>query len=170
MYNETSYEEYMRSVLGYRGNMYHQDLYDSTNYYIMPMDTNMPIQNNCDELYPELYHKIYPAVCGECKNVTMPVNNETLERMTDNIIKSIELDLKIETKNVRSQEDRQTGRRDNTLRDLIRILILRELFGGGNNPGRPRPPRPPFPGGPGGGPRPPFPPPGPGGPIRPREY
>ena len=54
--------------------------------------------------------------------------------------------------------------RNNTVRDLIRILILRELLGGGNFPQPPRPPRPPFPGGPGGGPRPPFPPP------RPREF
>lgn len=166
MYNETSYEEYMRSVLGYRPNCCEQNLYDMNNFYIASMDTNMVVEDNsCDELYPEIYHKIYPVICNECKNVTMPVNNETLERMTDNVIKSIEIDLKIETKNVR-QEDRQIGQRDNFLRDLIRILILRELFGGGRFPPRPRPIRPPFPGGPGMGPRPPF----PGGPIRPREF
>ena len=56
--------------------------------------------------------------------------------------------------NVRQQETRQ---RNPLLRDLIRILVLRELMG---NPGRPRPPfrppvRPPF--GPGPEPRPPFP-------------
>ena len=57
----------------------------------------------------------------------------------------------------RQQETRQ---RNPLLRDLIRILVLRELLG---NPGRPRPPfrppvRPPFGGGmgPGQGPRPPF--------------
>ena len=59
---------------------------------------------------------------------------------------------------VRQQETRQ---RNPLLRDLIRILVLRELLG---NPGRPRPTfrppyRPPFGGGmgPGQGPRPPFP-------------
>ncbi|MBO5478832.1 MAG: hypothetical protein J6A04_03860 [Clostridia bacterium] len=167
MYNETSYEEYMRNVLEYRPTCCEQDLYANNNCYITPMDSNMVMEDNsCDELYPEIYHKIYPVICNECKNVTMPVNNETLERMTDNVIKSIEIDLKIETKNVR-QEDRQMSRRDNFLRDLIRILILRELFGG-RFPGRPRPPRPPFPGGPGMGPRPPFP--GVPGPIRPREF
>ena len=58
---------------------------------------------------------------------------------------------------VRQQETRQ---RNPLLRDLIRILVLRELLG---NPGRPRPQfrppfRPPFGGGmgPGQGPRPPF--------------
>lgn len=166
MYNETSYEEYMRSVLGYRPTFNEQELYDTNDYYITPMN-NMNLQDNsCDELYPEIYHKIYPLICKECRNVNMPVNNDTLERITDNVMKSIEIDLKIETKNVRQQEDRQTGRRNDTLRDLVRILILRELFGGGNFPNRPRPPRPPFPGGPGPGPRPPF----PGGPIRPRDF
>lgn len=166
MYNETSYEEYMRSVLGYRPTFNEQELYATNNYYITQMETNMLTQDNSDELYPEIYHKIYPLICKECRNVNMPVNNDTLERITDNVMKSIEIDLKIETKNVRQQEDRQTGRRNDTLRDLVRILILRELFGGGNFPNRPRPPRPPFPGGPGPGPRPPF----PGGPIRPRDF
>lgn len=62
-------------------------------------------------------------------------------------------------------EDRQVGARNNFLRDLIRILILKEIIGGGNRPRPPmppHPPRPPFPGGSGG--RPPFPPP------RPREF
>ena len=92
--------------------------------------------------------------------------------MTESVYKAIEIDLKIETKNVR-QEDRQISGRNNFLRDLIRILILKELLGGGNFPRPPKPPfppRPPFPGGPGPNPRPPFPPQNPGGPIRPREF
>ena len=35
--------------------------------------------------------------------------------------------------------------RNNTLRDLIKILILNRLLGGNMRPPRPRPPRPPFP-------------------------
>ena len=64
----------------------------------------------------------------------------------------------------------ETRQRNPLLRDIIRILVLRELIG---NPGRPRPPfrppfRPPYGGGmgPGQGPRPPF---GPG-PRSPYEY
>ena len=60
-----------------------------------------------------------------------------------------------------SSSRQETRQRNPLLRDLIRILVLRELIG---NPGRPRPPfrppvRPPFGGGmgPGQGPRPPFP-------------
>ena len=51
-------------------------------------------------------------------------------------------------------------RRNNGIRDLIKILILRELLGIPHNPRPPMPPRrPPFPGGPNGRP-----------PMRPRFY
>lgn len=73
----------------------------------------------------------------------------------------------------------ETRLSNSTLRDLIKILILNQIFG--NRPRPPRPPRPPFPGGPGmPPPRPPFPggrpPMGPGGSggrppmMQPREY
>ena len=67
-------------------------------------------------------------------------------------------------KNQESREDRVV--RNNTLRDLIKILLLRELIGRPGRPGRPPypggnaggGPRPPYPGGNvGGGPRPPYP-------------
>ena len=62
------------------------------------------------------------------------------------------------------KEDRQARHINRGLRDLIRILLIRELLGrpifpGGNRPPMPpRPPRPPFPGGPGNRPgmRPPI--------------
>ena len=59
-------------------------------------------------------------------------------------------------------EDRQFRPiRNRTLRDLIRILIIRELLGRPGFPGNRPPMRPPFPGRP---PRPPMRPPFPGGP------
>lgn len=169
MYEETSYEEYMRSVLGYRPMYGNDNIYEPNDYYIMQTTTSPAMQENqCDEMYPEIYHKIYPLICKECRSVNTQLTNELLEKMTENVYQAIEIDLKIETKNVR-QEDRQFGGRNNFLRDLIRILILKELLGGRPGPRPPMPgpgPRPPFPGGPGGGPRPPF----PGGPIRPRDF
>ncbi len=58
----------------------------------------------------------------------------------------------------KNSENRQFNR-NNTLRDLIRILILNRLLGRDIRPHRPRPPRPgrpPFPGMPGPNPRPPM--------------
>lgn len=63
-----------------------------------------------------------------------------------------------------TKQDRQF-RRNTTLRDLIKILILNQLLGGRRPPQRPGRPRPPFPGGPGQGPRP-----NPRPPINPRDY
>lgn len=177
MYYHTSYEEYMKNVLGYNQN----NGCSCEESYIMPMQKEA-YMCDCDleECYPDLYRKIYPMISKECQNINSPVNEQMIETMTQRVYQSIEIDLKIETKNQRAVEDRQFSGRNSTLRDLIRILIIRELLRG-RFPGRPpfpprpRPPfpgggRPPFPGGPGmpppGGPRPPFPG-GPGsGPIR----
>lgn len=109
MYDETSYEEYVRSVLGYRPT-YVNENYMPNDYYIMQAST-IPVmqENECDEMYPEIYHKIYPLICKECRNVNTQLTNELLEKMTENVYQAIEIDLKIETKNVR-QEDRQVRR------------------------------------------------------------
>ena len=98
-------------------------------------------------------------------------NNEEIRRNRENKVES--------TPTIR--EYRQT-RRNSTLQDLIKILILNQLLGGNfrpPRPPRPRPPfpdgpipnpRPPFPGGPGSNPRPPFPDgPNPRPPMRPRD-
>lgn len=174
---DSSYEEYMRSVLGYTPSCM-QDTFVSDDYYIMQNDDSRMNVSNMEELYPDIYKRVYPLVCQECNTNTMPMTREVLERMTDNVLNRIEVDLKIQTNvkvetrkedmkgsNVRTQEsttrqEDRAPRRNDTLRDLIRILILREIIGERfpiRPPFRPRPPmpgpgRPPFPGG-----RPPFP-------------
>ena len=112
-----------------------------------------------EQFYPDIYGKIYPLICEQCKSINMEtLTDEVIERMVDTVYKTIEVDLKIETRNGKT-DDRQYGSgRNNFLRDLIRILLLREIIGGGRPP-KVQPPRPPFQG----GPRPPYPP-----PIRPR--
>lgn len=91
MYNNTSYEEYMRTVLGYTPRTM-QDTFMANDYYIMQ-------NNNClaDDLYPDMYKKVYPLVCKECNTNTMPITREILEQMTDNVLNQIEIDLKIQT-------------------------------------------------------------------------
>lgn len=172
MYNNTSYEDYMRNVLGYSANNCMEDTYRSNNCYEMP-NNNFQTNNELESLYPDIYRVVYPLVCNECNMNTMPITEECIEKMIDNVYKSIEVDLKLETNvkvefrkdnrntNSRQMEDRETRqRRDNRfLRDLIRILILRELLQRGNRPGG----HPPFPG----GGRLPFPGPRP---IMPREF
>lgn len=175
----TTYQEYMRSVLGYTPNGM-QDTYQE-DYYVMPTcPTCQPRMtqglaggsyygcnsSQIEGLYPPIYRAIYPLVCRECSQNTMPITEEVLERMVDNVYRSIELDLKIETnvkvetrseegKSVenRGENERETRQSSNFTRDLIKILILQRLFGDGFFRPIPHPPRPPFPG----GPRPPFP-------------
>ena len=66
-----SYEDYMRSVLGYNtGNIY-ANTYNPRNdyYYDMPMMTTDYVTSETDEFnefYPEIYKLIYPMVCKVC--------------------------------------------------------------------------------------------------------
>lgn len=70
MYN-TSYEEYMRTVLGYTTNC-KEDTFSNNKCYI---DQNNSIMNDFDseDLFPDIYKKIYPIVCNECSKNNMPI-------------------------------------------------------------------------------------------------
>ena len=168
MYNN-SYEEYMRTVLGYVPNtncMQCDFQCNQDDHYIVP--ENLIDNSNLEKMYPEIYRKVYPLVCKECMNNNMQLTDEILETMVDRIENSIELDLKVNT-NVKvingkrddRIEDRQYKQNKSLLRDLIKILILRELLQQNRPPYPGGPVRPPMP-----GPRPPY----PGGPIRPRDF
>lgn len=174
MYNQ-SYEEYLRSVLGYNSqpeiyNNYNSlYTYPEANYY--RNYGNMVSSENLEDEYPEIYRIVYPMVQKICeRNYNRQMSSQLIDDMTNEIYENIEptmndVNLNIQvrgeektvnTKTTEKKEVRQTGvRRNPLLNDLIRILILREL-GIGRPPFRPRPP---FPGGPGmpGGPgRPPM--------------
>ena len=166
-----NYEEYMRSVLGYspyvdRNYTYtnsQEDMYN--NYVNMPATPNMQPTQDLTEFYPEIYKIIYPMVCKACNvNSNREVTKDLLEQITDEIYRNVEpeeqqttsrADVQLKNGDVINpnakepeQQTRETRQNNFLLRDLIRILLLREW-------GRPtRPPvRPPFP--PGGG-RPPM--------------
>lgn len=157
MYNE--YEEYMRSVLGYNSNQ--ENTYIGNDNYSagMRMNTNM---QDVNKLYPEIYLKVYPLVQKMCsKAVNVPVNENIISQMVNEIYNIVEPENEAQdtvenmrngdVRNPRARETRRPPKRDNRLlRDLIRILILRELFGDRNNQNQP--PRPNF----GGGPIPPL--------------
>lgn len=187
MYNE-SYEDYIRSILGYPN--YNSNYENSYNYNMM-RNRNDERNRQLEQYYPEIYRIIYPMVNKACMNNTKPITSDLIDQLTNEIYSSLEtgneiqvnINLKNELKSTGNRnasnkektdkikenrgEDRQF--RNRGLQDLIRILIIRELLG---RPGRfpenrppmspPRPPmRPPFSGGPNQGPRPP---------IMPRKY
>lgn len=167
------YEEYMRSVLGYNqipNNIYTNSIYDNYYYdtdYLNNRNSNAN-EEMIESLYPDIYRVIYPMVCKVCnQNSQREVTRDLVDRMTNEIYSNIEPEdrqssivnqrpiLKngdVRNPNAREPEVRSETRQNNFLmRDLIRILILRELL-------RRRPPmRPPMPS-PGRPPRPPMPP------------
>lgn len=167
MYNQ-DYEEYMRNILGYMPN-YQENTYRDANYYGAQ---NQTYYNNdkLESMYPEIYRTVYPLIIRELgmnnRAMTEDVVEEIVNKIHDEVENNRSIDTeKVETKtnnmasnntknikNVEVKEDRQNRPRNNWLRDLIKILLLREIIG---RPGFPpnRPPRPggrpPFPGGPG---------------------
>ena len=181
-----NYEDYMRQVLGYPindPNVYETYDYRNENTYSSNQVQNNLTESEIKDLYPDSYNVIYPLVCKACEANNEPISKSVVDKMTDDVYKLVErnetvVNIKIETQNRENSqvsarqemkreltpkrtsiktENRETRQLNNPLlRDLIRILILQRLFGGGIiAPPRPMPPRPPFPPvGPG---RPPFP-------------
>lgn len=164
-------------------NIYETYNYSNENTYSSNRVQNNLTEAEIKTLYPESYNVIYPLVCKVCEESNEPISKSTVDKMTDDIYKLVEgnetvVNIKIETQNRENNSQvsaRQEAKRDLTtkrlpiknesretrqqnnplLRDLIRILILQRLFGGGAIiPPRPMPPRPPFP--PVGPDRPPF--------------
>ena len=165
------YEDYMRSVLGYSPYVPNDYIYTDEQEDIYSYSNDMMQMQPTQDLspfYPEIYKIIYPMVCKVCNvNLNRELTKELLEQMTDEIYKNMEPEEEPVTRtspplkngDVRNpnSKDPQPVRKETRqtnflLRDLIRILLLREW----GRPSRP-PMRPPFP--PGG--RPPM---GPGGP------
>lgn len=194
MYNET-YDDYIRSILGYPpisslNNEYddyrNQNMnmnYDMTSNMMSTNSMNTTTDMDLENCYPEIYKIVYPMVCKKCDDVRMPVTNEDIENMTNEIYFALEgraevqlninlgnevrsseksstnttrtVDKKPEVKvSDTSSEKRETRQINRGLRDLIQILLIRELLRRRRRPGRPPMPRPPMP-----GPRPPMRPP-----------
>ena len=183
------YEDYMRSVLGYNTGNIFANTYNPMSDYYYDM-TTVYTNTNADDLnefYPEIYKLLYPMVCKVCnQNFNREITKDLIDRMTDEIYINFEAEERPSQNNMRTQplkngdvrnpnakepEVRQIpGGRNFLLRDLIRILILKE-WGRPNRPpvrppvsrppmgpGMPQPPRP-------GNGRPPINP-----PPRPRYY
>ena len=195
MYNNESFEEYIRQILGYPTNNYNVSFMNEPNIRSNQMSTNEELE----KYYPEIYKVVYPMINNRCSRITEPISQELIDQVTEEIASAIEpkeislninlhneisnnKEERVENKtkdltsvssndaNAENREEQKRIGRFGSLEDLIKILVIRELLG---RPGS-RPPRPPFPPPrpcPGQGPCPggPFPP---GGrpPVRPRGY
>ena len=166
--------------------------------YNQTLDMNTSSDMDLESCYPEIYKIVYPMITKKCDNIRMSVTKDDIENITDEIYYALEerneVKLNINLKNeirttetsktrtldkrpeVRisetSNEKRETRQINRNLRDLIQILLIRELLRRRRRPEErpPMPPRLPMP-----GPRPPMRPPfrpgfGPGGTILNRDF
>lgn len=158
MYNET-YDEYIRSILGYPPMKW-----DNNNYQeYRNQNTNYETRTNTEleKCYPEIYKIVYPMITKKCSNIRNLLTNDDIENMTDEIYYALEerneMQVNINlTNDVRAitdsnipklvnkkpeveikegtQEKRETRQINKGLHDLIKILLIRELL---NRPNRP---------------------------------
>lgn len=104
----------------------------------------------------KLTDEIYYAIEGDNNiNININLNNDvktspSSSNMNRNTMTKVDVKQRENVQANAKTENREDRRQNGNLRDIIKILLLRELL---NRPNRPRPPmRPPFPG----GPRPPM--------------
>ena len=171
-------------------NLEQQEYQGYQEYQNPTFNTNINISRNNVELensYPEIYKIIYPMIAKKCENIrNSTFTKDDIENMTDEIYYALETknETKVNINLLNDVSSTKTSNAANTLnrkpevkisktidekrqnnaglRDLIQILLIRELLN------RRRPPcRPPMPNPPGPDPRPPMRPPFRPGPGRP---
>ena len=153
MFNNQSYDEYIRSILGYSSNNQMDMSYEpyGRNYNNMNAMRNTELE----DCYPEIYKVVYPMVKKACQNNTKPLSKDLVEELTDEIYtnmesnEGIQININVQnqienakntTNNTNTQnrsdvkpkqepQNRQTRPINRGLSDIIKILILRELLG-----------------------------------------
>ena len=117
---------------------------------VINVRVNLPKESNSG-------NNTMPKTKSATTTTTSVSNSSTSKRVRDNRNEKAQNRVE-ESSTVSNNENRENRqfRRNNTLRDLIRILILNRLLGRDIRPRPPRPPRPPYPGRPGQNPRPPI--------------
>ena len=179
---KNTYDQYTQNYYGMNYEpRYEYDMVQNYPYSYQTREANQA--QNLEKYYPEIYKIVYPMVRKVCMKNNRYYEKDVIDEMVEEVYKNIQEsedtfelnitlnnDVRGESKDESAKEDRggneieekRQVRRNNSLNDLIRILILRELIG---RPGCIGPNcRPGFgPGGgpnfgPGSGPRPPMPP------------
>lgn len=155
-----TYEPMLRNTYYYNQmDDFDQYIYDYP-FNCINKSSSRNLVTDIENLYPEIYKIIYPMIQKACNQNTRPITEDVLDDMTNDIYNNIEaeniINLNIDITNNRNenkslsnakktiQENRETRQITNSLRDLVKILLIRELIG---RPDFNRPPRP-FPPGP----------------------
>ena len=101
--NYQNYDDYMRNTLGFSGMNQSMGMpYGSCanmgctgmcqNPYTNMANSMWQNQScNLENLYPDSYKVIYPMVVASCRNVTMPIAEDTIERMVCDMIKQFQI-------------------------------------------------------------------------------
>ena len=87
MYNET-YDEYIRSILGYPPTSSYNDNFQAFNNQNMNYENRM--DSELESCYPEIYKIVYPMITKKCNNVRANLTNDEIENMTDEIYYALE--------------------------------------------------------------------------------
>jgi hypothetical protein len=112
---------------------------------MMEPEEEMP-EYKLEMMYPKTYYIIYPEVVRHCDifdngccSMNLPTHEE-IERMVDNITFKVEVEVEAAVKpEMREDEMRQLGFGGRgLLRDLARVLLLREFFQRRHRPHRRR--------------------------------
>lgn len=164
------YNDYMQNLLGSNFPNY-QNTYDNSfidiGYSYNPIGNyfynNQPQMNrsvDLESLYPEIYKIIYPMVQKACLQITGQIDASLLDNLTNDIYNNLEgenvvnLNINIEntknestdsnnSSNTRNSSSKQETRQiNNPIRDLIKILLIRELLRRQRQNRPPRPMRP----------------------------
>ncbi|MCI8470100.1 MAG: hypothetical protein HFJ35_01090 [Clostridia bacterium] len=106
MYHE-SYEDYIRSILGYPN--YGSNDRENSYQNMATAYRNNQANAELESCYPEIYKVVYPMVSKACSNNTKPVTAELIEELTNEIYLSVENDNEI---NVTINLTNQVGNRE----------------------------------------------------------
>ena len=108
MYNNESFDDYIRSILGYQ-NMNNMYIQNNSNNYNLSNNNNREELENC---YPEIYKIVYPMISQRCSTMSQPVTRETVENITDEIYSAIEVNSEINL-NINLQNKTTGNRQEN---------------------------------------------------------
>ena len=144
-----SYEDYINNNQGYGGYEGISNGFNSSNTYPMYNEYNRNQETDYDSLYPDIYHKVNPLVENSCmKYQNTRISKEIVEEIANKVYiqyndlrssSDIKNDLnRISNSSTTTKKEETRSGRNETLMDLIKILIIKNLFPRKlHRPGRP---------------------------------